>query len=43
MLAMPRDHGMSNVTTETAMTIAIAGIVFVIGGWLHFVKRDIYA
>lgn len=44
MLAMlPSHQGMLNVTTETAMTITIAGIVFMIGGWLHFTRRDIYA
>ncbi|WP_083521068.1 ABC transporter permease [Alicyclobacillus kakegawensis] len=44
MLAMlPGHQGTLNITTETAMTITIAGIVFIIGGWLHFTRRDIRA
>ncbi|MCL6626793.1 MAG: ABC transporter permease [Alicyclobacillus shizuokensis] len=44
MLAMlPGHQGTLNITTETAMTITIAGIVFIIGGWVHFTRRDIHA
>lgn len=44
MLAMLPSHaGISFATSETALTITVAGIVFMIGGWLHFVKRDIHA
>lgn len=44
MLAMlPSTQGILNMTMETAITITIAGAVFIIGGWLHFIKRDVYS
>lgn len=44
MLAMlPGSSGLLYVTKETAITIAIAGIVFIVGGWIHFRTRDICA
>ncbi|WP_040207454.1 ABC transporter permease [Neobacillus jeddahensis] len=42
MLAMrPTKNGLLDVTPETMITITIAGITFIIGGWLHFIKRDV--
>lgn len=44
MLAMlPTQNGIPNITPETALTVTLAGITFIIGGWLHFIKRDIHA
>ncbi|WEG14605.1 hypothetical protein PU629_09695 [Pullulanibacillus sp. KACC 23026] len=42
MLAMsPAQSGVLNVTTETGVTILVAGLAFIIGGWSHFIKRDL--
>lgn len=44
MLAMlPGAHGTFSLTTETATTLLVAGMVFIVGGWLHFATRDLYA
>jgi hypothetical protein len=44
VLAMlPRQQGMLNVTPETMLTMTIAGVIFILGGWLHFTRRDIQA
>lgn len=42
MLAMmPTGHHFIYVTTKTAMTIVISGVVLIAIGWVHFSKRDI--
>ena len=44
MLAMsPLQNGVLNVTPVTLVTIIVAGLVFIIGGWLHFIYRDLFA
>ena len=42
MLAMsPLQHGTPDLTAASLVTIAVAGFVFIIGGWLHFINRDL--
>jgi lantibiotic transport system permease protein len=44
MLAMsPLQNGVLDVTPESLVTITVGGLVFIIGGWLHFINRDLYA
>jgi lantibiotic transport system permease protein len=41
LVMLPSHNGILNLTLETTITITTAGIVFIIGGLLHFMKRDI--
>jgi len=41
LVMLPSQNGMLNLTIEMIITITTAGIVFIIGGLLHFMKRDI--
>jgi lantibiotic transport system permease protein len=44
LLAMlPARGGFIHVTFETSLTIVISGVVLIIAGWWHFVRRDMYA
>lgn len=43
MLAMsPLQNGVLDVLPESLVTITVSGLVFIIGGWFHFIKRDLY-